>query len=287
MNHQTLSLAPGLTFVATPIGSARDITLRALDVLASADVLAAEDTRSLRRLMDIHAVPLGERRIIAYHDHSPQRVLDQLMQALADGQSLAYASEAGMPLISDPGYELGRAAQAAGHKVTVAPGASAVPTALALAGLPTDAFYFAGFLPSARTARRKRLTEMRDIAGTLITFESPKRVAATLQDMVDVLGPARDAALCRELTKKFEEVRRAPLADLAAQIADQPPKGEIVLLVDRARLPIVRDCDLEIDLKAALTRMSVRDAADLMVDQHGVARRRAYQLALKLEKDMS
>ena len=192
-----------------------------------------------------------------------------------------------MPLISDPGYELGRAAQAAGHKVTVAPGASAVPTALALAGLPTDAFYFAGFLPSARTARRKRLTEMRDIAGTLITFESPKRVAATLQDMVDVLGPARDAALCRELTKKFEEVRRAPLADLAAQIADQPPKGEIVLLVDRARLSIIRDCDLEIDLKAALTRMSVRDAADLMVDQHGVARRRAYQLALKLEKDMS
>ncbi|MGR3761832.1 16S rRNA (cytidine(1402)-2'-O)-methyltransferase [Roseobacteraceae bacterium NS-SX3] len=284
MNHQIVKLLPGLYFVATPIGTARDITLRALDVLASADVIAAEDTRSLRRLLEIHGVPLGERPLIAYHDHSGARARARLLKALEAGQSVAYASEAGMPLIADPGYDLSRAAAAAGHLVTAAPGASAAVTALTLAGLPTDAFFFAGFLPNAQGARRKRLEELRAIPGTLVFYESPKRVAASLADMAEVLGP-RPAALCRELTKKFEEVRRAPLDRLAAELAEAPVKGEIVLLVDRAGAPEVSERDLESDLRAALKDNSVKDAAGLVAELHGLPRRKVYQLALDLAKE--
>ncbi|UWQ53312.1 16S rRNA (cytidine(1402)-2'-O)-methyltransferase [Leisingera caerulea] len=283
MNHQNVILSPGLYFVATPIGTARDITLRALDVLASADVLAAEDTRSLRKLMEIHGVPLGGRRILAYHDHSGSGARAKLLEALAEGKSVAYASEAGMPLIADPGFDLSREAAEAGHTVTCAPGASAAATALTLAGLPTDAFFFAGFLPNASGARRKRLEELRDIPGTLIFYESPKRVAASVADMAAVLGN-RPAALCRELTKKFEEVRRAPLADLAAGLEDSPVKGEIVLLVDRGQEAEVSEGDLESDLQAALQGSSVKDAAAIVAEMHGLPRRKVYQLALQLAK---
>ncbi|MFD3190453.1 16S rRNA (cytidine(1402)-2'-O)-methyltransferase [Sedimentitalea sp. HM32M-2] len=284
MNHQKLRLAPGLYFVATPIGTARDITLRALDVLASADVIAAEDTRSLRHLMDIHGVPLAGRHVLAYHDHSGGNVRERLLQALAQGQSVAYASEAGMPLIADPGYDLSRAASAAGHLVTAAPGASAVLTALTLGGLPTDAFFFAGFLPNATAARRARLETLRDVPGTLVFYESPKRVAASLADMAAVLGGDRPAALCRELTKKFEEVRRSTLAELAADLQASAVKGEIVLLVDRGHSPAVNESDIDSDLRTALQTHSVRDAADLVSGMHGIARRKVYQRALKLAK---
>ncbi|WP_424979360.1 16S rRNA (cytidine(1402)-2'-O)-methyltransferase [Leisingera sp. S232] len=283
MNHQNVILSPGLYFVATPIGTARDITLRALDVLASADVLAAEDTRSLRKLMEIHGVPLGGRRIIAYHDHSGAGARAKLLEAVAEGKSVAYASEAGMPLIADPGYDLSRAAAEAGHAVTCAPGASAAVTALTLAGLPTDAFFFAGFLPNASGARRKRLEELREIPGTLIFYESPKRVAASVADMAAVLGN-RPAALARELTKKFEEVRRAPLTELAVGLEEKPVKGEIVLLVDRAQEAEVSEGDLESDLLAALQGNSVKDAAGIVAEMHGLPRRKIYQLALQLAK---
>ncbi|MFC3612387.1 16S rRNA (cytidine(1402)-2'-O)-methyltransferase [Lutimaribacter marinistellae] len=284
MNFQKVSLLPGLHFVATPIGSARDITLRALDVLASAEVIAAEDTRSLRRLMEIHGVPLDGRRIVAYHDHSGQGARTKLLSELADGRSVAYASEAGMPLIADPGYDLARAAAEAGHVVSVAPGASAALAALTLAGLPTDAFFFAGFLPSAASARRTRLEELRQIPGTLVFYESPKRVAASLADMADVLGGDRQAALCRELTKKFEEVRRETLATLSQQIADNPVKGEIVVLVDRARSETVSDSDIDSALREALEEHSVKDAADLVSRAFGLKRRTVYQRALALGK---
>ncbi|MEY8829191.1 16S rRNA (cytidine(1402)-2'-O)-methyltransferase [Sedimentitalea sp. XS_ASV28] len=284
MNHQKVRLPPGLYFVATPIGTARDITLRALDVLASADVIAAEDTRSLRHLMEIHAVPLDGRRVLAYHDHSGEDARRKLLDALADGRSVAYASEAGMPLISDPGYDLSRAAHEAGHLVTVAPGASAVLTALTLAGLPTDAFFFAGFLPNASGARRARLEELRSVPGTLVFYESPKRVAASLADMAETLGAERPAAICRELTKRFEEVRRGGLQELADSVANDRIKGEIVLVIDRARSEAVNDSDLEGDLRAALKEHSVKDAADLVSQSHGVPRRRVYQLALTLTK---
>lgn len=279
-----VSLAPGLYFVATPIGSARDITLRALDVLASADVIAAEDTRSLRRLMEIHGVPLAGRRVLAYHDHSGPGDRARLLAALAEGKSVAYASEAGMPLIADPGHDLGRAAAEAGHLVTCAPGASAVTTALTLAGLPTDAFFFAGFLPNARSARCSRLEALREVPGTLVFYESPKRVAAALADMAKVLGGDRPAALCRELTKKFEEVKRSSLSDLAADLRDKTPKGEMVVLVDRARSAPVNASDLKSDLKRALADHSVRDAADLVAQMHGLPRRKVYQLALDMGK---
>jgi len=284
LNHQKVSLLPGLYFVATPIGTARDITLRALDVLASADVIAAEDTRSLRRLMEIHGVPLEGRRILAYHDHSGPAARAKLLAALGEGRSVAYASEAGMPLIADPGYDLSRAASEAGYTVTSAPGPSAVTTALTLAGLPTDAFFFDGFLPNAAQARRARLEALREIPGTLVFYESPKRAAASLADMADVLGGARPAALCRELTKKFEQVRRGTLAALAEGAADDPPRGEIVILVDRGHLPNVSASDIESDLRTALETHSVRDAADLVARMHGQKRREVYQMALGLSK---
>lgn len=284
MNHQKVRLSPGLYFVATPIGTARDITLRALDVLASAEVIAAEDTRSLRRLMEIHGVPLDGRRVIAYHDHSGAGARAGLLAALAEGKSVAYASEAGMPLIADPGYDLSRAASEAGHMVTVAPGASAGLAALTLGGLPTDAFFFAGFLPNATGARRKRLEEVSRIPGTLIFYESPKRIAASLADMAEVLGD-RPAALCREITKKFEEVRRASLNELAAQLAEKTVKGEIVVLVDRSRTQEVNPEDLERDLRVALKENSVKDAADIVSKLHDLPRRKVYQMALNLPKD--
>ncbi len=284
MNHQNIRLQPGLYFVATPIGTARDITLRALDILASADVIAAEDTRSLRKLLEIHGVPLGDRSVVAYHDHSGAGTRNRLMEAISQGQTVAYASEAGMPLIADPGYDLSRAAAEAGHLVTCAPGASAAVTALTLAGLPTDAFFFAGFLPNATGARCKRLEALKSVPGTLVFYESPKRVEASLRDMADVLGN-RPAAMCRELTKKFEEVRRLPLSDLAASLAEKPVKGEIVLLVDRQQEVEVSAADLESDLRAALRDNSVKDAADLVSKTHDLPRRKVYQLALQLAKE--
>lgn len=284
MNFQKVRLAGGLYFVATPIGTARDITLRALDVLASADVVAAEDTRSLRRLMEIHGVPLEGRRILAYHDHSGTAAREKLIAELSQGKSVAYASEAGMPLIADPGYDLGKQAAEAGFTVTCAPGASAVVTALTLAGLPTDAFFFAGFLPNASGARRTRIEALRDVPGTLVFYESPKRLGACLSDLTQVLGGERQAAVCRELTKKFEEVRRGSLAELSEQYRDATVKGEIVLLVDRAHSQAVNDSDVEEALRQALETHSVRDAADLVSRMYDLPRRPIYQKALQLGK---
>ncbi|MGB7244246.1 MAG: 16S rRNA (cytidine(1402)-2'-O)-methyltransferase [Sulfitobacter sp.] len=284
MNHQIIPLTAGLYFVGVPIGTARDITLRALDVLASADILAAEDTRSLRRLLDIHGVPLSGRKIIALHDHSGNGPINQLLDQVSQGKSVAYASEAGMPLIADPGFELGRAAGTAGHMVTCAPGPSAVLTALALGGLPTDAFYFAGFLPNAQAARCTALEGLRDISGTLVFYESPKRLGAMLRDAARVLGPTRSAAVCRELTKKFEEVRKGTLSDLSEFYAEKSPKGEVVVLIDRGRLPSVHSDDLESDLKGAMNQMSIRDAVDMVAKAHNLPRRQVYQMALQLTK---
>lgn len=284
MNYQKVRLAAGLYFVATPIGTARDITLRALDVLASADMIAAEDTRSLRRLMEIHGVPLEGRRIQAYHDHSGAGARSKIMEALEQGLSVAYASEAGMPLIADPGYDLGRQAAEAGHTVTCAPGPSAALAALTLAGLPTDAFFFAGFLPNASGARRNRIESLRDIPGTLVFYESPKRVSGCLSDLANVLGADRQAALCRELTKKFEEVRRGTLDELAEVYDGQTVKGEVVLLVDRSHSQSVNEADVEKALKRALQTHSVRDAADLVSQMYDLPRRPIYQTALKLGK---
>lgn len=277
-------LAAGLYFVGVPIGTARDITLRALDVLASVDILVAEDTRSLRHLMDIHGVPLRDRPLFALHDHSGAGVVPKVLEAVRQGKSVAYASEAGMPLIADPGFELSRAAGLEGVPMTCAPGPSAVLTALALGGLPTDAFFFAGFLPNAKAARRAGLEALRETAGTLVFYESPKRVAAMLVDAAEVLGGTRPAAVCRELTKRFEEIRRGTLEELAQDLAERPVKGEVVVLIDRGRSASFNEVDLKKDLEDALGTHSMRDAVDLVANARKLPRRQIYQLALELSK---
>lgn len=281
-----VNLAPGLYFVATPIGTARDITLRALDILASADVLAAEDTRSLRRLMDIHGIALAGRPLIAYHDHNGGAQRPRLLAELEAGRSVAYASEAGTPLIADPGYQLGRAVAEAGHLVTAAPGPSAVLAALAISGLATDSFFFAGFAPTAKGQRQSYFRSLAEVPGTLVFYESPNRVTKSLADMVAVFGPDREAVMARELTKKFEEVRRAPLGALAEEMAGRSLKGEVVLLVARGAAKTIDADAMEEMLRAALARGSVKDAVKEVMDATGMARRPIYQMALKLEKDV-
>ncbi|MCM2563509.1 16S rRNA (cytidine(1402)-2'-O)-methyltransferase [Lutimaribacter sp. EGI FJ00015] len=286
-NWEKRVLTPGLYLVATPLGNARDITLRALDLLASADVLVAEDTRSLRKLMEIHGVPPGERPMVAYHEHNGARMRPKLLHWLEEGRAVLYASEAGTPLVADPGFDLVRAARAAGHPVTAAPGPVAAITALSIAGLPTDRFLFEGFLPNASGQRKSALKRLCDVPATLVFYESPKRVAAMLRDAAEVLGPAREARLCRELTKKFEEIRSGTLQELAEGCAQTPPRGEIVVLVDRADSETVNEDDLERLVKEALIDHSVRDAADRISAETGLPRRKVYQLALKLERDTS
>lgn len=275
-------LAPGLYFIATPIGAARDITLRALDILAAADVLAAEDTRTLRHLMEIHGIPLGGRPLVAYHDHNGEAARPRLLAALQDGKSVVYASEAGTPLIADPGFQLARAAIAEGLPVIAAPGPSAVLCALGVAGLPTDRFLFAGFLPNTTSARSRSLTELQAVPATLVFYESPKRLARSLADMAKVLGPTRQAAVCRELTKRFEEVTRGTLGDLAEAFATRDVKGEIVVVVDRGG-PVVQDAaSLDEALLTALKVSSLKDAVTEVATRLGLARRDVYQRALAL-----
>jgi len=284
VNFEKKPLAAGLHFVATPIGSARDITLRALDVLASADVIAAEDTRTLRKLLDIHGVPLGDRQVIAYHDHNGAQVRPRLVALMASGKSLAYASEAGTPLVADPGYALSRAAIDAGLPVTSAPGPSAMIAALTVAGLPTDRFFFAGFAPTARGARQRFLEEFKQIPATLAFYESPKRLGAFLEAAASVFGGARNAAVCRELTKKFEEITRGPLEELRDSFAERPVKGEIVVLIDRARGPATDDATMEKALGEALQTMSLKDAVASVAEAMSLPRRKVYQAALAFGK---
>lgn len=274
------AIPPGLHLISTPIGAARDITLRALDVLAGADVLVAEDTRTLRHLMEIHGVPLGNRQVIAYHDHSGEGQLQRLLGLMAEGKSLAYASEAGTPLISDPGFELVRAVAAAGLPMSAAPGPCAAICALSLSGLPSDRFFFAGFPPSAQGARRTFLADLAAVQATLILYESPKRLASLLSEMVTVLGPARQVVVCRELTKRFEEVLRGGAADLAEQVAQRDIKGEIVVLVDRAPPAEATEESIGEALEQALKTMSVKDAATFVSQTLGVPRKIAYKIAL-------
>ena len=275
------SLDAGLHLVSTPLGNARDITLRALDVLRDADLLVAEDTRSLRRLMNIHGIPRAGRRIVAYHDHSGKRDRKAVLEALRRGASVAYTSDAGTPLVADPGFVLVQAVIAEGHRVVPVPGPSALVAALTVAGLPCDRFAFAGFPPSKRDARKRFLERLADVPDTLILYESPRRTGATLQDAADVLGADRPAALCRELTKKFEEIRRDTLGALAESLADMPLKGEIVLLIGKSEAPPDPE-KVEQALKEALKTRNLRDAASDVASRFGVSRRDIYQLGIKI-----
>lgn len=285
MNYQIVPLQPGLYIVATPIGTARDITLRALDILASADILVAEDTRSLKKLLAIHGVPMGDRPVWAYHDHSDAGARDSIAAEVSAGRSVAYASEAGTPMVSDPGFDLARAVSEKDGVVTSAPGPSAAITALTLAGLPTDKFVFLGFTPPKSAARQRAIAAFAETPATLVLYESPRRVQGLLADLVTVLGPDREAALCRELTKRFEEVVRAPLAELSLALADRSLKGECVVVVGPPEAREVSEDTLSAALDTALTTLSVKDASAQIAEAFGVPRKQVYQMALLRGKD--
>jgi 16S rRNA (cytidine1402-2'-O)-methyltransferase len=271
-------LSPGLHIVATPIGNLGDITLRALEALAGADLIACEDTRVTRKLLDRYAIATA---LTPYHDHNAAKARPHLLRRLADGAALALVSDAGTPLVSDPGYKLVRAAQDAGHTVTALPGASAPLAALAVAGLPTDQFLFAGFLPPKEAARRARIAELGRVPATLVFFESGPRVAATLAELAAGLGATREAALCRELTKLHEEIRRGSLDALARSCAGHEPRGEIVLVIAPPQEPTrVTAAEADVLLRGALGRLSLKDAVGEVADATGLPRREVYQRAL-------
>ena len=280
------SLAPGLYLVATPIGNAADISLRALDVLARADAIAAEDTRETLKLMRMHGVATRGRPVISYNDRNGPERRPQIIAWLEEGKSVALCSDAGTPLVADPGFRLAEAARAAGIAVTAVPGASAVLAALTLAGLPTDRFLFAGFLPAKPGARRKALEALAGVPATLVFYESPRRVAATLADMAAALGGARGGAVARELTKRFEEVRRGTLAELSEHYAAaDAPKGEVVLLAGPpGAAPAEAPETVDAALAEALAGQSVRDAAREVAERLGLPRRAVYARALALAK---
>jgi 16S rRNA (cytidine1402-2'-O)-methyltransferase len=271
-------LGPGLYLTATPIGHARDITLRALDVLQGCDLIAAEDTRVTAKLLAIYGF---SKPLTPYNDHNGERERPRLLAKLRAGARIALVSDAGTPLVSDPGFKLARAALAEDLPVHAVPGASAMLTGLMLSALPSDRFLFAGFLPPKGGERRTALEALKTVPATLIFYETGPRLAATLADMVAVLGGARASVVARELTKLHEEVRRAPLAELAAYYADAAPsKGEITLLVGG---PAGKTADLEqLDrlLDQALPFMPVRAAADLLADALGLPRKLVYGHAL-------
>ncbi|MGN6461895.1 MAG: 16S rRNA (cytidine(1402)-2'-O)-methyltransferase [Pseudolabrys sp.] len=279
------ALTGGLYLVATPIGNLRDITVRALETLAAADVIACEDTRITRRLVDHYGITVP---LTPYHEHNAQEARPALLRQLADGRAIALVSDAGTPLISDPGYKLVREACGAGHTVTAVPGASAVLTALSLAALPTDRFLFDGFLPPKQAARQKRAQELSRIPATLVLFETGPRIADALADLAAAFG-MRDAAICRELTKLHEEIRRGDLAALAQAYVDgAETRGEFVIVIAPPaddEVPSIDDVDAL--LSAALARLSVKDAVAEVAAATGQKRRDIYQRALELTKTSS
>jgi 16S rRNA (cytidine1402-2'-O)-methyltransferase len=278
--HLDRELPPGLYLVATPIGNLADITLRALSVLARADIILCEDTRHSRTLLSHFGIEATTR---PYHDHNAARERPRVLADLAAGRRVALISDAGTPLVSDPGYKLVRASLEAGHRVESLPGPSAALAGLSVAGLPTDAFYFVGFLPPRSAARRARIAELKSVAATLVFFEAPSRVAETLADLAAGLG-ARPAALARELTKLHEEVLRSSLPQLAEQLGARPIKGEAVIVVGPPQAGEVTDEEIVAQLDTALREMSLRDAAKAVADALGVPKTRVYDLGLARER---
>jgi 16S rRNA (cytidine1402-2'-O)-methyltransferase len=274
-------LKPGLYLVATPIGNLGDISLRALATLSRADLICCEDTRHSRTLLDHFGI---HRPLRPYHEHNAEAERPRILDALAAGQMVALISDAGTPLISDPGFKLVRAALESGFPVIAIPGASAVLTGLAAAGLPTDSFLFAGFLPSKENARRARLAELAHTPATLIFFEGPSRLAASLAAIAGMFT-GRDVVVARELTKHYEEIKRGTAEELKAWAAAADDiKGEIVILIGPPpRAPEITDSDISARLGPLLADMSLRDAARSIADDLGVAKSRVYDIGIKLK----
>jgi len=276
--------APGLHLIATPIGNLGDITLRALQTLAGVDVIACEDTRITRRLTERYAIAA---QLKQYHEHNAEAARPRILEALAAGGSVALVSDAGTPLISDPGFKLVREVCAAGHAVYALPGPSSVLAALSVAALPTDRFFFEGFLPAKSAARRSRLAELARIDATLVMFESGNRVQETLAELAEIMG-AREAAICRELTKLHEEISRATVNELARDAAGLETRGEFVLVIGppAAGAEVLTSGALDNLLREQLSAHSVKDAVAHAVALSGRPRREVYARALELAKDL-
>ena len=274
-------LPPGLHIVATPIGNLGDITLRALSVLAAADVIYCEDTRHSRTL--ISHFSLGS-KLAAYHEHNAERERPRIVERLDAGERIALISDAGTPLISDPGYKLVRDVIAAGHSVYALPGACAAVAAMTVAGLPTDSFMFAGFLPAKSGQRQSRLKELIAVPATLVFYEAPTRIAEAIADMAIVLGD-RQCAITRELTKLHEEVQRGSLHELASALAGTTLRGEIAIVVAPPIAMTASDEDITRALVVALEAASTRDAVRLVAERLGAAKTRVYDLAMALKRD--
>jgi 16S rRNA (cytidine1402-2'-O)-methyltransferase len=272
-------LAPGLHIAATPIGNARDVSLRLLDAFAAADLVLCEDTRETAKLLTIHGLSA---KLESYHEHNAERMRPRILRRLEDGAAVLLVSDAGTPLVSDPGFKLVRDVIAEGHAVTALPGPSSVLAALCIAGLPTDRFFFQGFLPAKAGARDKTIAELARVPATLVILEAAKRLVPTLTALAQGLG-ARDAAVTRELTKRFEEARRGPLDSLAAHYAQEgPPRGEIVLVIGPPAPAAANDADLDTALITAMETQSASRAAATVAKQLGIPRKRAYARALAL-----
>jgi 16S rRNA (cytidine1402-2'-O)-methyltransferase len=268
--------------VATPIGNLRDVTVRALEVLAAAELIACEDTRVSRKLLDHYKISTP---LTPYHEHNAAEARPKLIARLAQGSALALVSDAGTPLVSDPGYRLVRAAREAGHAVTAVPGASSVLAALAICGLPTDRFFFQGFLPAKGGQRRSRIVELERIPATLVLFETGPRMAASLADLAAGLGN-REAAVCRELTKLHEETRRGELGTLATHYAGAAEtRGEFVIVIAPAPPAGSQAANLDGLLQPALDRLSIKEAVTEIAAVTRLPRRQVYQRALALAKD--
>ncbi len=283
---KTLSPAPltsGLYLIATPIGNLRDITLRALEVLAEVDVVACEDTRMTGKLLEMHGVKAP--RLIVYNDHNADASRKGILDMLAQGKRIALVSDAGTPLISDPGYKLVRDAQDLGFSVTSLPGANALLTALQLSAQPTDKFSFLGFLPAKEKARQDILKEWRAVPGTLVTYETGPRLIDSLREMAQVLGGDRPAAVTRELTKMYEEVRRDTLSNLVRYYEEVgEPKGEIVIVIGPGEKVEITEDAIKARLAELLADLSVRDAAAQVADEMGIPKKQAYEFAIILQK---
>jgi 16S rRNA (cytidine1402-2'-O)-methyltransferase len=274
-------LSAGLYLVATPIGNLRDITLRALDVLRGADVILCEDTRVTGKLLSAYQI---KGRLVSCNDHSEGARVDEVSRHLTEGKVVALVSDAGMPMVSDPGFKLVRALSEAGHTVTSVPGANAPLSALQLSALPSDAFCFVGFLPNKMKARRDFLTKWSDTPATLIAFESPHRLAAALGDIDSVLG-ARQVAVVREITKLYEEVRRGNAKELVRYYEENgAPKGEVVIVIAPPVIKEVSEEDVEAILREALISMRTKDAAAYVAEKTGRKKSDIYDMALALGK---
>ncbi|GAB5454542.1 MAG: 16S rRNA (cytidine(1402)-2'-O)-methyltransferase [Henriciella sp.] len=277
----TQALDPGLYIVATPIGNLRDITLRAIDTLRAADEILAEDTRVARRLMDAHDI---RAKVTPYHDHNGAKRRPEILQKLSEGAVIAQISDAGTPMVSDPGWKLAREALDAGHRVIPLPGASALLAGLVASGLASDRFMFCGFLPPKSGARQKALKDLTAVPATLVFYESGPRLSDCLQDAAGTLGADREAAMCRELTKLFEETRRGSLQSLADHYTEHgPPKGEIVVLIGPPTKTQADEETIDAALTNALETQSVKQAAAEIADLFDLPKRQVYQRALALK----